>query len=254
LEQKSFNGFNLSSLRTGIMAGAPCPVSTMTQVIERMGARDITICYGLTETSPVVAQTTPEDSLAQRTQTVGRPMPGVEIKVADPETGAERPPGEMGEVLVRGYVTMKGYFQMPAATAETIDSEGWLHTGDLGRFDEEGYLVITGRWKDMIIRAGENIYPKEVEEYLRLMPGVSDAQVVAVPSKLHGEELGAFLLVREDLPELTVKEVKAYLRPLISGYKIPRHVKTLRQYPMTASGKIQKYKLREMAADLWVKK
>lgn len=254
LEQKSFDRFDLSSLRTGIMAGAPCPISTMSQVIERMGARDITICYGLTETSPVVAQTTPEDSLDQRTRTVGRPMPGVEIKVADPETGADLPSGLIGEVLVRGYVTMKGYFNMPEATAETIDSEGWLHTGDLGRFDEDGYLVITGRWKDLIIRAGENIYPQEVEEYLRLMPLVSDAQVVAVPSKLHGEELGAFLLVRDDGPDLTVKEVKAYLRPLISGYKIPRYVKTLREYPMTASGKIQKFKLREMAADLWTKR
>jgi len=253
LEQKSFSRFDLSSLRTGIMAGAPCPVSTMSQVIERMGARDITICYGLTETSPVVAQTTPEDNLVKRTRTVGRPMPGVEIKVVDPETGASRPAGAIGEVLVRGYVTMKGYFRMPEATAKTIDSDGWLHTGDLGCLDEDGFLVITGRWKDMIIRAGENIYPQEVEEYLRLMPGVSDAQVVAVPSKLHGEELGAFLLVKEDSPDLTVKEVKAYLRPLISGYKIPRYVKTLRQYPMTASGKIQKIKLREMAADLWVK-
>jgi len=252
LEQKSFSRFDLSSLRTGIMAGAPCPVSTMSQVIERMGASDITICYGLTETSPVVAQTTPEDSLEKRTRTVGRPMPGVEIKVVDPETGADRPAGGIGEVLVRGYVTMKGYYRMPEATAETIDPDGWLHTGDLGRFDEDGYLVITGRWKDMIIRAGENIYPQEVEEYLRLMPGVSDAQVVAVPSKLHGEELGAFLLVREG--DISVKEVKAYLRPLISGYKIPRYVKTLRQYPQTASGKIQKFKLREMAADLWTKR
>ena len=252
LEQKNFSHFDLSSLRTGIMAGAPCPVSTMSQVIERM-ARDITICYGLTETSPVVAQTTPEDALDKRTRTVGRPMPGVEIRVVDSETGAALPPGSIGEVLVRGYVNMKGYFQMAEATAKTIDSEGWLHTGDLGYFDEEGYLLITGRGKDMIIRAGENIYPQEVEEYLRQMPGVSDAQVVAVPSKLHGEELGAFLLVQEGSPELTAREVKAYLRPFISGYKIPRYVKTLGQYPMTASGKIQKIKLRELAAELWTK-
>ncbi|MCL2029434.1 MAG: AMP-binding protein [Deltaproteobacteria bacterium] len=254
LEQKSFSRFDLSSLRTGIMAGAPCPVSTMNQVIGRMGVRDITICYGLTETSPVVAQTTPEDSLAKRTRTVGRPLPGVEIKLVDPETGEEVPPGAIGEVRVRGYVTMKGYFRMPEATRETIDPQGWLRTGDLGRLDEDGCLVVTGRWKDMIIRAGENIYPQEVEEYLRQMPGVSDAQVVGVPSKLHGEELGAFLLVREGGPDLTAKDVKAYLRPLISGYKIPRHVKTLSHYPMTASGKIQKFKLREMAADLWKRK
>ncbi|MDR3037930.1 MAG: AMP-binding protein [Candidatus Adiutrix sp.] len=253
LEQKSFSRFDLSSLRTGIMAGSPCPVSTLKAVMERMHARDITICYGLTETSPVVTQTTAGDSPRKRTETVGRPLPGVEIKVCDPETGADQPAGAVGEVLVRGYVTMKGYYNLPEATAETIDAQGWLRTGDLGRFDEDGYLVITGRWKDMIIRAGENIYPQEVEEYLRRMPGVVDAQIVAVPSKLHGEELGAFLLTRAEAPDLTAKEVKAYLRPLISGYKIPRYVKVLPQYPLTASGKVQKFKLREMAAELWAR-
>ena len=253
MEQKSFDRFDLSSLRTGIMAGSPCPVATMRAAIERMHLRDITICYGLTETSPVVAQTTAGDSLEKRVATVGRPLPGVEIKVADPETGADRPAGMVGEVLVRGYVIMKGYYNLPEATAETIDPQGWLHTGDLGRFDEDGYLIITGRWKDMIIRAGENIYPQEVEEYLRRMPGVVDAQIVAVPSKLHGEELGAFLLTRAGTPEITAKEVKAYLRPLISGYKIPRYVQTLPQYPMTASGKVRKFELRAMAAALWAK-
>ncbi len=251
LEQKSFDRYDLSSLRTGIMAGSPCPVKTMVEVIERMHAREITICYGLTETSPVVSQTTKNDSLAKRTETVGKPMPGVELKVVDPETGAELPKGGIGEVVARGYVVMRGYYNQPEATAEIIDRDGWLHSGDLGRFDEDGYLAITGRWKDMIIRAGENIYPQEVEEYLRHMPGVVDVQVVAVPSKLHGEELGAFLIARPDAPEITVKEVKAYLRPLISGYKIPRYVKVLPQYPLTASGKVQKYKLREMAAELW---
>jgi len=253
LEQKSFDKFDLSTLRTGIMAGSPCPVKTMVEVIERMHAEEITICYGLTETSPVVAQTTKTDSLAKRTETVGRVMPGVEIKITDPKTGAELPRGRIGEVMIRGYVNMKGYYNLPEATAEIMEDDGWLHSGDLGKFDEDGYLVITGRWKDMIIRAGENIYPQEVEEYLRHMPGVTDVQVVSVPSKLHGEEMGAFIIAQPGRENIDAKAVKAYLRPLISGYKIPRYVKVLEQFPLTASGKVQKFKLREMAADLWPK-
>ncbi|MDR0550217.1 MAG: AMP-binding protein, partial [Deltaproteobacteria bacterium] len=221
LEQKSFNQFDLSSLRTGIMAGSPCPIKTMTDTIEKMGARDITICYGMTETSPVVSQTTAEDSLEKRTGTVGRTMPGVELKIVNPETRKELKKGEIGEVAARGYVNMKGYYNMPEATAEILDEEGFIHTGDLGYFDEDDYLVITGRWKDMIIRAGENIYPSEVEERIRHMPGVSDVAVVAVPSKLHGEELGAFIILDETAPEINNKKVRAYLRPLIAGYKIP---------------------------------
>lgn len=253
LEQKSFDRFDLKSLRTGIMAGSPCPVKTMVEVIEKMHASQITICYGLTETSPVVSQTTVSDNLAKRTETVGRVMPGVELKVVDPETGEELPQGQIGEIVARGYVVMKGYYNMPEATADIIDEDGWLHSGDLGRFDEDGYLVITGRWKDMIIRAGENIYPQEVEEYLRHMPGVSDVQIVAVPSKLHGEELGAFIIAASPEAEISAKTVKAYLRPLISGYKIPRYVKVLPQFPLTASGKVQKFKLRELAAEIWAK-
>ena len=251
LTQRGFEKFDLSTLRTGIMAGSPCPVKTMVEVIERMHARDITICYGLTETSPVVAQTTAGDSLIQRTETVGRPMPGVEIKIVDPDDGSELPRGEIGEVIVRGYVTMKGYYNQPEATAAIMDSEGWLSTGDLGRFDDDGYLIITGRSKDMIIRAGENIYPQEVEEYLLHMPGVVDVQVVGVPSHLHGEEVGAFLIVGAGQENMGVKEVKAYLRGLISNYKIPRYVKVLESFPLTASGKVQKFRLREMAGVLW---
>ena len=251
LNQKGFDRFDLSTLRTGIMAGSPCPVKTMAEVIERMNARDITICYGLTETSPVVAQTTAEDTALQRTETVGRPMPGVEIKIVDPDEGTELPQGATGEVMVRGYVTMKGYYNLPEATAAILDAEGWLSTGDLGRFDENGYLSITGRSKDMIIRAGENIYPQEVEEYLRHMPGVVDVQVVSVPSPLHGEEVGAFLTVSPGSENIGVKEVKAYLRGLISNYKIPRYVKVLESFPLTANGKVQKYRLREMAGELW---
>jgi fatty-acyl-CoA synthase len=251
LEQKSFGKFDLRTLRTGIMAGSPCPVKTMQETIERMNMRDITICYGMTETSPVVAQTTVDDDFDKRTGTVGRVMPGVSLKIVDPVSRLEMPAGEIGEVTVHGYVNMKGYYNLPEATAEIRDEDGWIHTGDLGRFDADGYLVITGRWKDMIIRAGENIYPSEVEEALRRLPGVRDVAVVAVPSKLHGEELGAFVLTDESLGELTVRQVKSFLRPRISGYKIPRFVKVLDAFPLTASGKIQKFKLRAMAAELW---
>ena len=253
LEQKSFSNFDLSTLRTGIMAGSPCPVKTMSETIERMNMRDITICYGMTETSPVVTQTKEGDSLEKRTGTVGRPMPGVEIKIVDPETRLEMPQGQIGEVAVRGYVNMRGYYNLPEATAEVLDSDGFVHTGDLGRFDQDGYLVITGRWKDMIIRAGENIYPTEVEEALRHMPGVSDVAVVAVPARLHGEELGAFVIPEEGAGHINARTVKSYLRPLISGYKIPRFVAAVEKFPLTASGKIQKFKLREMAAELWAK-
>ncbi|MDR2442008.1 MAG: AMP-binding protein [Deltaproteobacteria bacterium] len=251
LEQKSFNNFDLSTLRTGIMAGSPCPVKTMSETIERMNMRDITICYGMTETSPVVTQTKIGDSLDKRTQTVGRVMPGVELRICDPQSREDLRAGEIGEVAVRGYVNMKGYYNLPVATQEIVDEDGWIHTGDLGFFDSDGYLVITGRYKDMIIRAGENIYPTEVEEAIRHMPGVSDVAVVAVPSHLHGEELGAFIILDENTPQITVRDVKSYLRPLISGYKIPRFVKCLDKLPLTASGKIQKFKLREMASELW---
>ncbi|MDR2338882.1 MAG: AMP-binding protein [Deltaproteobacteria bacterium] len=253
LEQKSFDKFDLTSLRTGIMAGSPCPIKTMRETIERMHMRDITICYGMTETSPVVSQTTKDDTLEKKVATVGRTMPGVELKIVDPETRRELPKGEVGEVAARGYVNMKGYYNLPDATAAILDEEGWIHTGDLGMFDPDDFLVITGRWKDMIIRAGENIYPSEVEEAIRTMPGVRDVAVVAVPSKLHGEELGAFIIAEENIPPIGLKEVRAYLRPRIAGYKIPRYVKTIDVFPLTASGKIQKFKLREMAAELWAR-
>jgi fatty-acyl-CoA synthase len=180
-------------------------------------------------------------------------MPGVEIRIVGQESGEPLPLGEIGEVTARGYVVMRGYYNMPSATADIIDKDGWLYTGDCGRLDKDGYLVLTGRCKDMIIRAGENIYPQEVEEYLRHLPGVIDVQVVAVPSKLHGEEQAAFIIAGENYGHISAKEVKAYLRPRISGYKIPRYVKVLPEFPMTASGKVQKYKLRELAAGLWPK-
>ncbi|MDR3154149.1 MAG: AMP-binding protein [Deltaproteobacteria bacterium] len=253
LQQKSFSKFDLTSLRTGIMAGSPCPIKTMRETIERMHMRDITICYGMTETSPVVTQTTSTDSLEKRTSTVGRVMPGVELRIVEPDTTEELPQGEIGEVAVRGYVNMRGYYNLPEATAAILDKEGWVHTGDLGKFDPDGYLVITGRWKDMIIRAGENIYPNEVEEAIRAMPQVRDVAVVAVPSTLHGEELGAFVIVHEGQPPVDAREVRRFLRARIANYKIPRYVESVAEFPLTASGKIQKFKLREQAAALWGK-
>jgi fatty-acyl-CoA synthase len=225
----------------------------MRETIDRMHMRDITICYGMTETSPVVTQTTGEDPREKKTSTVGRVMPGVSLRITEPDTTEELPQGKIGEVCVKGYVNMKGYYNLPEATEKITDKEGWIHTGDLGFFDPDGYLVITGRWKDMIIRAGENIYPSEVEEAIRSMPGILDVAVVAVPSKLHGEELGAFVIVAEKHPPVTLKEIKAYLRPRISGYKIPRYALQVKEFPLTASGKIQKFKLREQAAELWAR-
>jgi fatty-acyl-CoA synthase len=253
LQQKSFDTFDLTSLRTGIMAGSPCPIKTMSETIERMHMRDITICYGMTETSPVVAQTATGDSLEKKTSTVGRSMPGVELKIVDPETRLELPKGAIGEVAVRGYVNMKGYYNLPQETADIMDPEGFVHTGDLGMFDPDDYLVITGRWKDMIIRAGENIYPSEVEEAVRSMPQVRDVAVVAVPSTLHGEELGAFVIVHEGEAPVGARELRRYLRDRIATYKIPRYVETVAEFPLTASGKIQKFKLREQAAALWAR-
>ena len=250
LDHPLFTRFDYSSLRTGIMAGSPCPVEVMKRVIDKMNMREITICYGLTESSPVMSQTVVGDSLRHMTETVGRAMPGVEVRVVDPETGEECPPGVTGEVCCRGYLVMKGYYNNDKATAAAIDEDGWLHSGDLGVMDEDGYLSITGRLKDMIIRGGENIYPREIEEFLYSMDGVLDVQVAGVPSGKFGEEVGAFV-VRKDNADLLEEDVVDYCRGKISRYKIPKYVAFVDQYPMTASGKIQKYKLREMAAELW---
>jgi fatty-acyl-CoA synthase len=250
LEHALFPKVDFSSLRTGIMAGSPCPVHTMRQVMERMYMRDITICYGLTEGSPVMTQTREGDDIRRRTESVGRPMPGIEVRVADPETGAELPRGQQGEVCCRGYNVMKGYYNMPEATAKAVTPDGWLKSGDLGVMDESGYLAITGRLKDMIIRGGENIYPREIEEFLYHMDGVKDVQVAGVPSRKYGEEVGAFIVLREGAA-LTPEDVQDFCRGKIAWHKIPRYVHFLDAYPMTASGKVQKYKLREMAAGLF---
>jgi fatty-acyl-CoA synthase len=250
LEHKLFSKFNFSSLRTGIMAGSPCPIRVMEEVMEKMHARDITICYGLTEASPVLTQTRVDDDIRRRTQTVGRAMPGIEVILVDPETNKPVGPGIQGEVCCRGYNVMKGYYNMPEATAQAIDEDGWLHSGDLGVMDEAGYLAITGRSKDMIIRGGENIYPREIEEFLYKMPGILDVQVIGVQSKKYGEEVGAFIILKEGFTS-SPEDVVDFCRGKISRYKIPKYVVFVAQYPMTASGKIQKYKLRERAAELF---
>ncbi|HSO62188.1 MAG TPA: AMP-binding protein, partial [Desulfobacterales bacterium] len=250
LDHSLFSKFRFDSLRTGIMAGSPCPIQVMRQVIDRMYMKEITICYGLTEASPVITQTLIEDDIRRRTETVGRAMPCIEVKVADPKTGEAVPPGVQGEVCCRGYNVMKGYYRMPEATAKAIDAEGWLHSGDLGVLDADGYLAITGRLKDMIIRGGENIYPREIEEYLFKLEGVADVQVVGVPNRKYGEEVGAFIRLKQNAA-LTEQDVKDYCRGRISRYKIPRHVGFVAGYPMTASGKIQKYKLVELSKKLF---
>lgn len=252
LEHRSFEKFDFSSLRTGIMAGSPCPIQVMRQVIDKMHMKDITICYGLTEASPVITQTRTDDDIQKRVETVGRPMPEIQVRLVDPDTGLEVPSGEQGEVCCRGYNVMKGYYNMPEETASTIDQDGWLHSGDMGVMDNDGYLMITGRLKDMIIRGGENIYPREIEEFLYTMDGVQDVQVVGVPSQKYGEEVGAFIVLKQG-SNLEPEDVKDFCRGKIARYKIPKHVAFVDDYPMTASGKVQKFKLRELAAEYFAR-
>ena len=250
LEHKLFSKFDFSSLRTGIMAGSPCPVHVMRQVIDTMYMHEVTICYGLTEGSPVITQTLPGDDMRRRTETVGRAMPHIEVKIVDPDTGRLLGTGEQGEVCCRGYNVMKGYYNMPEATAKTIDADGWLHSGDLGVMDAHGYLAITGRHKDMIIRGGENIYPREIEEFLFRMEGIVDVQVVGVPSRKYGEEVGAFIIKKPDV-DMSAEDVRDFCRGQISRHKIPKYVAFVDGYPMTASGKVQKYKLQEQSVTLF---
>lgn len=248
LEHPDFSKYDFSSLRTGIMSGSPCPVKVMEQVVNLMHMTEITIPYGLTEVSPVCTMTNVSDSIEKRVATVGRKMPFVECKVVDPETYGDLPPNTPGEVVVRGYSVMKGYYKMPEATAQAIDKEGWLHSGDLAVVDEEGYFHITGRIKDMIIRGGENIYPKELEEFLYTHPMVKDVQVIGVPDKNYGEEVCACVILREG-EEITEEALKEFIRENLSRHKVPRYIWFMESFPMTASGKIQKYKMREMAVD-----
>ena len=246
LEHKDFEKYDLSHLRTGIMAGSTCPVEVMKAAAERMNMRDITSVYGQTESSPGITQSTVNDPLELRVSTVGRAYPNVEAKIIDPKTGMDVPSNTVGEIVTRGYHIMKGYYKMPEATAQVIDKDGWLHTGDLGVMDENGYYKITGRLKDMIIRGGENVYPREIEEFLYTHPMVQDVQVVGVPDHKYGEEVLACIVLKKGVEE-TEENMIAYVKDGLSKFKAPRYVKFVDEFPMTASGKIQKYKLREWA-------
>src|SRR4051794_39823268 len=250
LEHSDFAGYDLSSLRTGIMAGSPCPVEVMRKVMDRMHMDDVTICYGMTETSPVSTQTGADDDVEHRTGTVGRVHPHVEIKIVDPATGDCVRHGEPGELCTRGYSVMLGYWNEPEKTAEAIDRAGWMHTGDLATMDADGYIKIVGRSKDMIIRGGENVYPREIEEFLYTHPDIADVQVVGVPDERFGEELAAFVIAREGCA-VDTDAVREFCSGRIAHYKVPRYVIAVDEFPMTVTGKIQKFKLRETAiADL----
>ncbi len=244
-----FDMFDMSSLRTGIMAGSTCPVEAMKKVVDDMHCYQITSVYGLTEASPGMTQTTVDDSLELRVETVGKSFPGVEVRVVDPETNEPVPPDTVGEICCRGYNIMKGYYKMAEETKKAIDEGGWLHSGDLATCDENGYYRITGRLKDMIIRGGENIYPREIEEFIHVIPGVKDAQVVGIPDEKYGEIVGAFVILDEGA-DLTEEDIRDYAVSKIARYKVPKHIFFVEEYPLTGSGKIQKYKLREMAVEL----
>jgi len=250
LEHESFAGRDLSSLRTGIMAGSPCPIEIMRQVVAKMGAREVTIAYGQTEASPVITQTRFDDPLPLRVETVGRPLPGIEVKLIDPLSGEELPDNQQGELCARGHAVMLGYYGDPAATAKAIDSGGWLHTGDLSVRQPNGYYRITGRIKDMVIRGGENIYPREVEEFLFTHPAVEQAAVVGLPDAKYGEELCMWVKLKAGAAA-TAEELRAFCRANLAHYKVPRYVKFVDEFPQTVTGKIQKFKVREqMIAEL----
>ncbi|MEC1417544.1 AMP-binding protein [Bacillus haynesii] len=248
LNDQDFASYDLSSLRTGIMAGSNCPIEVMKNVIDNMGMSEITIAYGQTEASPVITQTRANDSLKRRVETVGRALPNVEVKITEPGTNQEVARGVQGELCTRGYHVMKGYYKNPEATAAVIDEEGFLHTGDLAVMDEKGYCRITGRLKDMIIRGGENIYPREIEEFLYKHPNILDVQIVGVPDETFGEEVSAWIKLKSGA-SMTADELKAYCKGKIARYKIPRYIAFVEEFPMTASGKVQKFKLREQALE-----
>ena len=239
-----FASYDLSSLRTGIMAGSPCPVEVMKRVVNDMGCADVTICYGMTETSPVSTQTRVDDDLERRVSTVGTVHPHVEVKVVDPDTGLTVPRGTPGEFCTRGYSVMLGYWNEPDKTAEAIDAARWMHTGDLATMDDAGYLNIVGRIKDMVIRGGENIYPREVEEFLYTHAAVGDVQVIGVPDEKYGEELCAWVRLSEGAT-CDEEELRAFCKASLAHYKVPRYVVFVDEFPMTVTGKIQKYKMRE---------
>jgi fatty-acyl-CoA synthase len=250
LNHPDFASFDLSSLRTGIMAGSPCPVEVMKQVIDRMGMAEVSICYGMTETSPVSTQTRSDDSIERRVSTVGRVGPHLEVKVVDPETGLTVPRGEPGELCTRGYSVMLGYWEQADKTAEAIDAARWMHTGDLAVMDGDGYVNITGRIKDMVIRGGENLYPREIEEFLYTHPDILDAQVIGVPDEKYGEELMAWVRMREGAEPLTAEKVREFCEGKLARYKIPRYVHVVEEFPMTVTGKVRKVEMREKSITL----
>ncbi|CAM3244894.1 AMP-binding protein [Mycobacterium intermedium] len=244
-----FDDYDLSSLRTGIMAGAPCPIEVMRKVIDHMHMPGISICYGMTETSPVSTQTRSDDSLERRVGTVGRVGPHLEIKVVDPITGQTVPRGVAGEFCTRGYSVMRGYWNDPNKTAEVIDADGYMHTGDLAEMDVDGYVKITGRIKDIVMRGGENISPREIEEFLYTHPDIVDGQVIGVPDEKYGEELMAVVILREGAPELTAERLREFCMGRIARFKIPRYVWIVDEFPMTVTGKVRKVELRQRAID-----
>jgi fatty-acyl-CoA synthase len=246
LDHAEFKHFDLRSLRTGIMAGSICPIELMRRVTDEMYCRDLTICYGLTEASPVITQTTTKDALELKVTTVGRALPHTEVKLADPKTGATVPRGTNGELMTRGYLVMKGYYNDTKSTATTIDPDGWLHTGDLATMDDDGYVRITGRIKEMIIRGGENIYPREIEDFLHTCPGIANAQVIGIPDPKYGEEVMAWIQLKRGA-NVTAQDIRNFCKGKISNFKIPRHIRFVDDFPMTVSGKIQKFKMREIS-------
>ncbi len=248
LSHPDFAQFDLKSLRTGIMAGSPCPIEVMREVIDRMGAERITIAYGLTEASPVITQTLADDSIERRVSTVGKVLPNVEVRLVDPETDLEVGPGQQGELQTRSSMVMLGYYNMPDATADAIDADGWLHTGDLATVDEDGYYKITGRLKDMIIRGGENVYPREIEEFLYTHPQIDDVQVIGVPDQRFGEEVMAWVRLKPDA-DATEDSIRDFCRGKIAHYKVPRYVKLTDEFPMTVTGKVQKFLMREQSVE-----
>ena len=250
LGDPSFGSHDLSSLRTGIMAGSPCPVEVMKRVVADMGMTEVTICYGMTETSPVSTQTRVSDDLERRVSTVGQVHPHVEIKIVDPVTGLVVPPGTPGEFCTRAYSVMLGYWDEPEKTAEVLDAAGWMHTGDLAEMDEAGYVNIVGRIKDMVIRGGENVYPREVEEFLYTHPDIVDAQVIGVPDEKYGEELAAWVRLRPGAPELTAQALREFCTGKLAHYKIPRYVRVVDEFPMTVTGKVRKVQMREESVKL----
>jgi fatty-acyl-CoA synthase len=250
LSVPGFADYDLSSLRTGIMAGSPCPVEVMKQVIERMSMPEVSICYGMTETSPVSTQTRRDDSLDRRVSTVGRVGPHLEVKVIDPKTCVTVPRGTPGELCTRGYSVMLGYWEQPDKTAEAVDATGWMHTGDLAVMDEDGYLAITGRIKDMVIRGGENVYPREIEEFLYTHPDILDAQVIGVPDAVYGEELMAWIRLRPGAATLTAEDLRSFCSGRLAHYKIPRYVHIVEEFPMTVTGKVRKVEMRERSVEI----